>query len=118
MGCSASAVALVSCKFRSLGLEARESLQALLSDTKIRGKFARGEDIAGLGSATKRLTVLLDGIACSYTRLEDGRRQIYAFHYSGDFCNLHRYVSPEVDVPAAVGALTDCSVGTIDFKDI
>ena len=39
--------------------------------------------------------VLLDGVACSYKRLEDGRRQICSFAYPGDFCDLNRYVLPE-----------------------
>src|SRR5262245_16263906 len=73
MGCSASAIALVSRKFRSLGLEGQQGLQALLSHTRIRNRIARGKDIVALGSASKQLTVLLEGIACSYTRLEDGR---------------------------------------------
>jgi CRP-like cAMP-binding protein len=101
-----------------LGLQGWEGLQAFLGHTRIRGRIGRGEDIVGLGSSPKHLTVLLEGITCSYTRLEDGRRQIYGFQYSGDFCDLHRYVLAEADGAIAVSALTDCSIGTIDFEDI
>jgi CRP-like cAMP-binding protein len=53
-----------------------------------------------------------------YERLADGNRQIYAFQYSGDFCDLHRHVFPETSNEAAVAAITDCSIGIIEHKDL
>lgn len=96
----------------------RSGLQDVLSLVRIKSRIGRDEDIVGLGPSPKHLTILLEGIACSYTRLEDGSRQIYSFQYAGDFCNLHQYALPEADSAVAVAALTDCSIGTIAFKDI
>jgi CRP-like cAMP-binding protein len=53
-----------------------------------------------------------------YERLRDGDRQIYAFQYSGDFCDLHRHVFPETTNEVAVAAVTDCSVGIIEHNDL
>ena len=63
-------------------------------------------------------TVLIDGVACLYERLQDGTRQIYAFQYSGDFCDLHQHVLPETNNEVAVAAITDCSIGIIEHKDL
>lgn len=105
-------------KFRSLGLDREEELNAFLEIVKVSRDGKRGEDIVGAGSFPRHLTVLLTGLTCLYERLEDGSRQIYAFQYPGDFCDLHSYVLPEPDLALAVGALTDCSTGIIYYKDL
>jgi CRP-like cAMP-binding protein len=61
---------------------------------------------------------MLDGVACSYERLTGGSRQVYAFHYPGDFCDLVRHVLPESNSEVAVAALTDCSIGIIEHRDL
>jgi CRP-like cAMP-binding protein len=53
-----------------------------------------------------------------YERLQDGNRQIYAFQYAGDFCDLNQHVLPETNSEVAVAAMTDCSIGTIEHKDL
>ncbi|GEP62100.1 hypothetical protein RSO01_92660 [Reyranella soli] len=53
-----------------------------------------------------------------YERLPDGNRQIYAFQYAGDFCDLHQHVLPETNSEVAVAAVTDCSIGIIEHKDL
>lgn len=100
-------------KFKNLG---EEELQAFLPLIKVKGRISRGEDIIGRGSTPGHSTVLLTGLACRYKMSEHGRRQIFTFQYPGDFCDFHRYVSPELD--DAVGALTDCSIGVILYEDI
>ena len=103
-------------KLRSLGLEGEAESQALLELIKTQVGISRGEEIIGAGTFPAHLTVLLDGIACSYDRGEDGGRQIHAFHCPGDFCDLHRDMLPNDAV--AVAALTDCLVGTIRYTDL
>ena len=105
-------------KFRSLGLDRDEDLDAFLRIVKVRRDGTRGEDVVGSGSSPKYLTVLLAGLTCLYESLEDGGRQIYAFQYPGDFCDLHSYVLPEPDMALAVGALTECFTGIIYYKDL
>src|SRR5262245_1187453 len=100
------------------GAESDAELEAVLKHIKVRAPASRGEDIVGPGSASKYFMVLLDGIACSYERLTDGNRQIYAFHYPGDFCDLARHVLPHPNNEVAVAALTDCSIGIIEHRDL
>src|SRR5262249_22291314 len=105
-------------KLRNLGLDGTEELQSLLGIFKAKRGVGRGEDIVSPYSSPKHLTELLTGIACLYKRLEDGSRQICTFQYAGDFCDLHRHVLRNPDRELAAGALSDCSVGTICYKDL
>jgi CRP-like cAMP-binding protein len=106
-------------KLRSLGgVESNAELDAFLDRIKVRTGASRGEDIKAPDSTPKHLTVLLEGVACLYERLEDGNRQIYAFQYPGDFCDLHQHVLPESNNEIAVAALTGCSIGIIEHRDL
>jgi CRP-like cAMP-binding protein len=105
-------------KLNSLGFHDEDELRYLLHKVKLRGGTARGEEIVGVGDTTRSLTVLLAGVACLYETLENGGRQTYAFYYPGDFCDLHRYASPEPEAETAVRALTDCSIGIVEYRDL
>src|ERR1700750_1930250 len=101
-------------KLKSLGSAASNAgVEALLDRIKMRAGASRGGDIIDPGNAPTRATVLLEGTACSYQSLKDGNRQIHAFQYPGDFCDLHRHVLPDSNNEVAVAALTDCSIGII-----
>jgi CRP-like cAMP-binding protein len=103
-------------KFKNLGMDGEEELQALLGRVKVKRRVSRGEDIVRIGSAPGYSTVLLTGVACRYKMIENGRRQIFTFQYPGDFCDFHRYVLSELN--DAVAAVTDCSIGVILHEDI
>jgi CRP-like cAMP-binding protein len=106
-------------KLRSLGgVESDRELDAVLGRIKVRAGASRGEDIIAPGSSARHSTVLLDGVACLYERLKDGSRQIYAFQYSGDFCDSHQHLLPESNDGVAVAAMTGCSIGIIEHKDL
>src|SRR5215468_2921332 len=100
-------------KLRSLGLESEADFQALSKLIKVKVGVSRGEEIIGAGTSPTHSTVLLDGIACSYERLEDGGRQIHAFRLAGDFCDLHRHVLPELGDEVAVAALSDSRLASL-----
>ena len=102
-------------KLRNLGAVHDEE-QALVASVNVRKAVRRGEDIITAGSSPTHLTVLLEGFACGYKIIENGRRQILTFKYPGDFCDIHSYILPAPD--HAVSALTECSVGTIPHRDI
>ena len=95
-----------------------DELDVLVQFLKYQPRVLAGVDIIHMAQSTGHSTLLLAGIACSYKRLQDGTRQIYSFQYPGDFCDLYRYVLPELDEAIAVQALTDCLVATIDYVDI
>lgn len=105
-------------KFRSLELGSEADLQAALNLVKVKDAVRSGENIVDTGSPPRELTVLLAGVACLHSMFEDGSRQIYAFQYPGDFCDLHRYVLPEMEQTVKVMALTDCAIGTICHDDM
>jgi CRP-like cAMP-binding protein len=106
-------------KLRSLGgVESDAELDAVLDRIKVRAGASRGEDIIAPGSAPRHSTVLMEGVACLYERLKDGNRQIYAFQYPGDFCDLHQHVLPDSNNEVAVAALTGCSIAIIEHRDL
>jgi CRP-like cAMP-binding protein len=103
---------------RNLNPDCGEGQRLLRQSVKKRSDVRRGEDIVRLNLALTQVTVLLAGVACLYKLVENGDRQIYSFYYSGDFCDLHRYVSLQPSRELAVRALTDCSIGTIEYEDL
>jgi CRP-like cAMP-binding protein len=110
---------LVAClvlRLRQLGLESDKDRHAFLSLFTGTRTVSRGEDIVPPGQTRKSLTVMLSGVACRYRIVESGRRQIFTFHYAGDFCDYHRYVLPQLDDPVA--AITDSLVGVIPRQDL
>jgi CRP-like cAMP-binding protein len=105
-------------KLRSLGVDSDTELDAVLKRIHVKACTRRGEDIIAPGRSPRHSTVLLEGVACLYERLPDGNRQIYAFQYSGDFSDVHRHALPEINNEVAVVAMTDCSIGIIEHKDL
>jgi CRP-like cAMP-binding protein len=103
-------------RLRQLGVESDKDLRAFLSLFTGTRSVRRGDNIVALGKGKKILTVILSGVACRYRIVENGRRQIFTFHYAGDFCDYHRFVLPQRDDP--VSAITDCFVGAIPHEDI
>ena len=45
-------------------------------------------DLMREGDRPSKFVMLLDGLACRYKVMEDGRRQILAFHMAGDICDV------------------------------
>ena len=103
-------------RLRNLGLDSEEELQAILPLLKFRGRINRGEDIVQAGRMQHYSTVLLEGAACRYRITENGRRQIFTFHYSGDLCDFSRYMLPNSD--EAIAALSECTIGVIRHDDL
>jgi len=103
-------------KLRNFAIVQDEELQALVAMFSLKRSIPRGADIITMGDSSTFSTVLLQGLACRYKIIENGRRQIFSFQYPGDFCDGHSYILLTQDT--AVSALTDCSVGIIMHKDI
>jgi CRP-like cAMP-binding protein len=62
------------------------------------------------------LHVVLDGLACRYKILQDGRRQILAFLVPGDPCDFHAFLLPGVDHNLAT--LAPSLVASVPRQDI
>jgi CRP-like cAMP-binding protein len=85
---------------------------------KRRVSFAAQDNVIREADAGGQVRILLSGTTCSYKREEDGGRSILSFQHAGDFCDLHRYVLPDLEPAMGVQALTDCTVGVIDYRDV
>jgi len=107
-------VGLADRRRRALGEGASADFEAIGKLLKVKREVDRGQIIVGRAGVANHFTVLLEGVACFSTQHEDGARQIYAFHYPGDFLGLHSLVFPSSSEPIEVQALTGCSIGRID----
>ena len=104
-------------KLKSLGARA-EDLNVLFQAVKRHVRVAAHDDVIREADAGGQLMVLLSGVTCSYRRKEDGARSILSFQHPGDFCDLHRYVLPNLEPAMGVQALTECTVGVVDYRDM
>lgn len=98
-----------------VGLSAndRELLRRLIRDV---AWFRVDQDMMEEGAALRQVSVILEGWACCYKQLEDGRRQIIAYLIPGDVCSTP-LVFPNV-INYSVRALTNVRVARIDGRDI
>jgi CRP-like cAMP-binding protein len=90
-----------------LGLSESET-KAFVSALSGPRSIRDGHDLASPGRASGFLTVLLQGLACRYKDLPDGRRQIISFQFPGDIVDVHSFVMGRLD--HAIGALSACQV--------
>ncbi len=73
-------------------------------------------DLVREGERPRFMYMMLDGWACRYKTLPDGRRQIIAFFVPGDLCDLHVFGLDEMD--HNVGAITRLKVAEVDRDEI
>ena len=87
----------------------REELTRLCAQSTrtIRAKH----ELIGEGDAPRAVFVILDGWACHYRNLQDGRRQIVDFAIPGDLCDLNLFLLDRMD--HSIGAITTLKVAEI-----
>ena len=68
-------------------------------------------DIIQEGDDPHAVNVVLDGWACRYKQLADGRRQIVGFLLPGDLCDPHVFLLDEMD--HTIGAITPVRLGQL-----
>lgn len=95
-------------RFTRLSDEDRQVLKALARKVRL---IEAGVDIIQEGDRPETVNLFLDGWACRYKQLEDGRRQIVAFFVPGDLCDIHVYVLREMD--HAIAAITPVCLATV-----
>lgn len=76
----------------------------------------RDQDLVREGDHSPHCIVLIEGFACRYRSLSDGRRQIVSFHISGDFLDLQGYLLDRLD--HGIGTLTFSRIGQIPHSAI
>ena len=68
-------------------------------------------DLISEGEAPRAIYIILDGWACHYRALEDGRRQIVDFAIPGDLCDLNLFILDRMD--HSIGAITRLKVAEV-----
>jgi CRP-like cAMP-binding protein len=79
-------------------------------------EVAPRRDLIREGDSPRYVHLVLEGWACRYKTLPDGRRQVVAFFVPGDFCDLNIYVLKEMD--HSLGAITRLKVADIGREEM
>lgn len=94
-------------RFAALDDTDRAALAHLSEDVRDIG----GGDLIGEGERPDDVLLLVEGWACRYTLLPDGKRQITAFLIPGDLCDVHIFVLAQMD--HSIGLLCPARVAFI-----
>lgn len=92
----------------ALGEREEEAISGLTRDVRT---VNAGTDLKAHGERPKHVHVVMEGLACRYKVLPDGRRQIMAFLVPGDPCDFQVFLLDQMD--HGVATLTNSIVATI-----
>lgn len=73
-------------------------------------------DLISEGDRPRYVHLVLDGWACRYKQLPDGKRQIVALFVPGDFCDVNVFILRAMD--HSIGAITRLKVAMITPEDM
>lgn len=91
--------------FAALSEADRRAIDNLAGATQ---RLPAGRDLIREGDRPERVFLLVEGWACRYKTLLDGRRQIMAFLIPGDLCDIHIFVLKAMD--HSIAMLSDAVV--------
>ena len=80
--------------FAPLSVDDRGLLDDIVKPTRT---VAARTDIIHEGQASKDVRLVLEGFACRYKVLKNGKRQIVAYLIPGDFCDLNVFILKAMD---------------------
>lgn len=89
----------------------KDSEETLLRFTQSIHTVGAREDVMPLGETPHYLPLVVDGWACRYTTLENGRRQIISLFLPGDLCEPFGALPRFMD--HAVGTLTPVVIAQV-----
>ena len=102
------AVALKLEAFTRLSADDRAALEQLARNSKI---VEPRRDLISEGDKPRHVHLVIDGWACRYKTLPDGKRQIVSLFVPGDFCDVNVYILKQMD--HSIGAITRLKVAMI-----
>ena len=97
----------------TLSEEERGAIQSLPARTRTVGA---GQDIFCEGDTPSQSCIILEGWACRYKFLDEGRRQIFSFHIPGDIPDLESLHLHTMD--HSLGTLTEATVAFIPHESM
>lgn len=80
--------------FEPLTIDERAAIEAAAVAVR---QFQPRQDLIQEGESPDGIKVILQGMACRYKMLVDGRRQIVSYFVPGDFCDLRAYLLRRMD---------------------
>jgi len=94
--------------FIRLTSEEKQALEKIAQPTR---RLGPREDVVRDGDRPRHVNVVLEGWACRYKQLEDGRRQVISIFLPGDLCDPHVFVLRKMD--HSLGTLTSVVLAEI-----
>jgi CRP-like cAMP-binding protein len=100
-------------RYAELGEPVRTALAQLCRGVR---HFAPREDVFRSGDGAAQVNLVLEGWACRYVQLEDGRRQISALLLPGDLCDVRMTLLKALD--HSLGAITPLRIAAINPREL
>src|SRR3954447_6701789 len=97
----------------TLSAEERQAIQSLPVKTRV---LQPRQDIVRDGDKPSQCCLILNGWACRYKIIGEGRRQIFSFHIPGDIPDLQSLHIPTMD--HSLATLTEATVAFIPHASI
>ena len=91
----------------------RKTLEKMTAKTR---RLGPREDIISEGDEPSDVHLLMDGFACRYQIMPDGKRHIMAYLVPGDICDFHVAILGEMD--HSIATLTPCTLVDIPHDAI
>lgn len=99
--------------FARLSSAERQSLDRVTKNTR---RLGPREDVIRDGDRPRHVNLIVEGWACRYKQLEDGRRQVISIFLPGDLCDPHVFVLKNMD--HSLGTLTSCLIAEVSEASI
>jgi CRP-like cAMP-binding protein len=99
--------------FSALSEPEMQTVRAMFSGSR---RTPAGEDIVHEGESSTSVSLMLEGLACRYKTMSDGRRQIMGFLLPGDLIDLHGFMAGQMD--HSVGSLTPCKLAVASHQKL
>lgn len=84
-------------KLETFATLAETDKRALAETVTTVRRFSAHEDLLREGEPFDELKLILEGLACRYKLLPDGRRQIVAYLVPGDLCDIRTFILKRMD---------------------
>jgi CRP-like cAMP-binding protein len=109
----ASAVASKLEAFTRLSADDKAALAAICRNVRV---IDARRDLISEGDRPRFVHLMIDGWACRYKQLPDGKRQIVSMFVPGDFCDVNVYILRSMD--HSIGAITRLKVAMITPEEM